>query len=191
MDKALDAKYPWEDASQPRPSHRTQNNWHSELMLYMQNIKRIASEKSAQHDSAGHYFHELDVRWGLPSVLIPAVLAPIIILVGLNTGDTCDTLTATDYVSTSGFVLTSFVTSINGYFRYGSRSTTHHLYASKYTNIITDIDAELIKSPAARMDGNVFLTTVKMKYDNLVFGEPVVPAHLIQPTVSSTCDTLE
>jgi len=164
------------------PSPRVTDPWSKKIDGFMQTLRAEAVKKRDDHALAGHHFRKLEIRWRLPSVLTPAVLAPIILLVGMATSDSCDTITPTDYISTVGFALTAFFTSINNFFRYGNLSAKHHLFSAKYSDIVTDIDAEVIKQRKFRMSADVFLTIMKMKYDNLVFGEPVVPRFIENTT---------
>lgn len=154
------------------PEHR---HWNAGIMKYLESLRLTAKFKEDAHEASGHHFRKLDIRWGLPSVLVPAVFAPFVLITGYATNDTCNTTTWTDYVASIGLLCTSIFTGIAGYYQHGTRSAMHYMYSGKYADIITDIDAELIKETTYRMDANVFLTTMKMKYSNLVFGEPVIP----------------
>jgi hypothetical protein len=75
--------------------------------------------------------------------------------------------------------MSSFLTVVCGFFKYGERSTLHHMYSAKYSDVITDIASEVIKKKQFRVNADLFVATMRIKYDNLVFGEPVVPLHLI------------
>jgi len=158
---------------------RQSEPWNTKMTAYINNIKHACIEKGRQHELAGHHYRSLEVRWGIPTIVTPAVFGPLVLLINAaNTGAECGVITIADYVSTTGFILSAFFTSIFGFFEHGRRSNKHHMYSSKYADVTTDIDAELVKKRTFRLDAGVFITTMKMKFDNLRFGEPTIPQHI-------------
>lgn len=49
------------------------------------------------------------------------------------TGETCNNVNISYYLSNFGLVLTGVLTSVCGFFRYGNRSTNTHLFSANYT----------------------------------------------------------
>ncbi len=167
------------ESSNMTPPPPLADPWSTKIQTYVENIKSDCLLKSEQHSEAGHHFRKLDIRWGLPSILIPATFAPLSVYA--NFWDTEEnSVKPGDYIGTLGLFLTSIFTGVSGFFQYGQRSGKHYLYSAKYTDIATDIDAELIKKKEFRISADVFVQTIKMKYDNLIFGEPVVPKFITQ-----------
>jgi hypothetical protein len=169
----LDPSEKSSDSSTPPP--RLTDPWTHEIDTYMKDLRNDSEKKQNDHAEAGHHFRRLEIKWALPSILSPAVCAPLILLVANATNDSCAKVTLTDYVATVGFAVTAFFTTIHNYFRYGNRTALHNMYSAKYSDIVTDIDSEIIKKRRFRAPADVFMATMKMKYDNLVFGEPIVP----------------
>lgn len=154
----------------------TKKLWTPEIYEYISFLKNEATKKTDTHAIAGHYFRNLEIVWGLPSIIVPIVFSPIVILTSVITDEKCvNSINISDYISTFGLVLTGVLTSVCGFFKYGNRSIQHHLFSAKYNDIITDLDVEIVKHDSFRTNADLFVTTMKMKYDNLVFGEPVVP----------------
>lgn len=170
------------------PPPPTTEPWTAKLSAYIGKLKSDAVEKSDHHDIAGHYFRKMEVRLGIPAIVTPAIFGPVVMLVAAATEDRCDTVTIADYVSTVGFVLTSVFTTIYSFYGFGTRSHQHHSYAAKYSDIITDIESELVKKKEYRTHASVFVTTMKMKYDHLVFGEPTIPLHVTKGQKKNTED---
>lgn len=164
--------------SSETPPDAVSDPWTSSINEYVIDIKNLSSKKSKQHELSGHYFRKMEIRWVLPSILVPTVFGPIVLLIGNIEKDSDDMVTITDYVSTTGFILTSVLNSISNFYRYGNRSQDHYMYSAKYSDIVTDIEAELIKKKKYRTNADVFVTTVKMRLDHLTFGEPVIPSDI-------------
>mgnify|MGYP006105010791 CR=1 FL=1 len=161
--------------SSDTPESRKTDAWTNKITDYVKRLRDNCLLKQEEHERSGHHFMMLEYLFGLPAVLIPTVSGPIVILLALLTDDTCDNITTTDYFSTSVFVTTGILNSINTFFKFGIRSNRHFTFASKYSDICTDIDTEIIKSKKYRMNAGLFLNTVKMKFDSLSFSEPILP----------------
>jgi len=141
----------------------------------MVDLHDVVALKSKQHSVAGHYFHKLEICWGIPPVLISAIFAPLVLLAGQLNSEDCDRVSIADYLSTTGFVISGIASAINTFFRFGNRCALHHMYAAKYSDIVTDIQSEMVKKKEYRIAADVFICTMRIKYDNLIFGEPVIP----------------
>lgn len=164
--------------SSETPPDTVSDPWTVSITEFITELKAKANKKSKLHELAGHYFRNMEVRWVLPSILVPTIFGPVVLLISNITYDNDEVVTTADYISTTGFILTSVLTSVSNFYRYGTRSQDHHTYSAKYSDIVTDIESELIKKKKFRTNADVFVTTMKMKFDNLVFGEPVIPLHI-------------
>lgn len=149
--------------------------WTDKIQKHIEKLRNDSAKKSEEHSLAGHHFRKLEIRWRLPSIVIPLAFSPLVLMVGYLDDKSCGEAGLSDYVAALGLLLTSIFTGVSGFFTYGNRSSTHHTYSAQYNSIVTDIEAEIIKKPKFRISADLFVTTMKMKYDNLVFGEPVVP----------------
>ena len=159
----------------PTPPPRLSDPWSSEIEGYVSKVRCNSDKKSSKHGEAGHHFRSLEIRWSLPAALIPALCAPIVTLIRYTVDEEDGKVSAADYMSTFGFILTTIFAGVSSYFRYSYRSAVHHSYSARYMDIVTDIDTELVKRKEFRTSADVFITTIKMKYDSMVFGEPVIP----------------
>jgi hypothetical protein len=159
----------------PTPPAAVTTAWSRKISEYVQSLKITAAEKSEMHNLAGHHFRALEIYWGIPSVLLPVIFSPLVLIAGYVSDDTCERVTIADYVAATGLMSSGLVNAVCSFFKYGNRTAMHQLYSAKYSDIITDIDAELIKTAQYRINAEQFITAIKMKYDNLVFGEPLIP----------------
>jgi hypothetical protein len=169
---------PASQASSDEVLLRLADPWTDKIKRYTERIQGDAERKMLEHSRAGHYYRSREVRWVIPSMLVPVCFSPLVLISKYAYGDTCEMVTASDYVAAGGLLLSSFLTVVCGFFKYGERSALHHTYAAKYSDVVTDIAAEVIKKKQFRVNADLFVATMRIKYDNLVFGEPVVPLHL-------------
>ena len=176
MSDLSESKFLNDSPSSSSEEYAIADPWTSKINRFLIKLEQDASIKRDLHDLSGHHFRKLEIRWSLPSVAIPSIFAPLTLLVGLiDPNRNNDSPQASEYVATLGFILTAICNSVDNFFRFGNRSARHHLYSAKYSDIVTDIQSEIVKKAKFRINADVFLTAMKMKYDNLVFGEPVIP----------------
>jgi len=151
--------------------------WSRKISEYVYSIKAASQALDKEHSLAGHHYRKLEIRWGLPGVILPSFFGPFsLLLMAAETEDTrTGSVNLSDYVSSLGFILTAISTSVFTFFQFGMLSQNHHLYSGKYLDIVTDIDAEMIKKPQFRTSADVFITIIKMKFDHLGAGAPTIP----------------
>ena len=165
------------------PESTKTESWTSKISDYVTNIRDECILKQIQHEACGHHYRNLELILTLPLILIPSLSGPLVLLLASITKDNCDTITTTDYFATFALILTSIFSNLISFFKFGTRSTKHFMYSSKYSDICTDIEAEIVKAKKYRLNATVFITTIKMKFDNMVFGEPVIPVNIIHRTI--------
>lgn len=173
LDDNVNEEEPSETSNTPPPG--LSDPWTQRTNDYLMRLRQCAEEKHRLHDLTGYHFRQLDVRWGVPAIIIPAACSPLVVLMGYISPESCHSIPASDYIASIGFLLSTIVNGIYGFFKFGQRSTQHYMYSAKYSDIITDIDTELIKKKQFRINADLFVATIKMKYDNLIFGEPIIP----------------
>ena len=167
-----------DDDDSRTPPPELSEPWSHTVTNYVKKVRAEMLHKHQLHEKCGEYFRIMEVRWGLPTMLIPGVLGPISLLTTSLTKEDCSKITYSDYITTFGFVLTTCVTGIYNFYQFGSRSTEHYVYAARYSEVISEIDVELSKKKQYRTSSAVFVTAMTMKNDNLVFGEPAIPSHI-------------
>lgn len=168
---------PNREDSDVTPDIQESDPWTKKLDKYASTMRTIALTKAYFHTETGHYYRMLEIKWGLPTVVVPAIFGPLVLMLSLHK-ECNDVYHVSDYVSSLGFIITGVTSAINGFFRFGNRSALHHMYSAKYSDIVTDIDVELARMKKFRLPADVFSTAIKIRFDNLVFGEPVIPKHI-------------
>ena len=56
--------------------------------------------------------------------------------------------------------------------------TNHFNYSARYTDVVSDIESELVKSRKFRIQLDVYSTRIHMITDNLANSEPVLPRYI-------------
>jgi hypothetical protein len=152
---------------------RTEEPWHSSLENYLKHMRDVADTHSSLHEQAGYHFKKRNNWFGLPSVLIPLIMAPVsLMLESVGTP-------AIQYVNAGGFMLTGVFTGVYSFFKYGEKMERHFAFSARYADILTDIESELIKERRHRIPADVMIVKVKMSVDNLKKTAPVIPQGLL------------
>ena len=162
------------------------DDWASEIVTHLELLEKRANSMDKMHDMASKYFRRKEVMFGLPPVVLAAVMAPITLMVSAATHDTCDVVTLSDYVSTMGFTAIAFFSSVAGFFRYGVRSEKHGAFSARYSDVASDIGNTLIKRRLLRQNSEVVLENVKLRLDFLTNLEPSVPEKIEKQFLKET-----
>ena len=153
--------------------------WNDMLENYMRGFIQTAKHRSAQHEAAGYHFKTLNTRWGLPLVLVPVAMSPISLVIGSGL--------QAEYINAGAFMVTGLLAGVYSFFRYGEKLERHFGFAGRYGDVVTDIEAILIKGRAFRGPADVFSTKIKMLLDNLALTEPTLPQFILK-TVHPSAD---
>ena len=151
---------------------RVEELWSDKNEDFMKGIVQMCEIKRDQHEQAGYSFKKRNTYWGLPSVLIPTIMAPLSVLIDENTD-------SGKYINAGAFLLTGVITGVLSFFKYGEKMTNHFNFSSRYADVISDIDLELMKSPEFRVQLDVFSTRIHMITDSLANSEPVIPNTIV------------
>lgn len=151
---------------------RLEESWSEKNEEFMKGISQMCDVKKKQHEQAGYYFKNRNTLWGLPAVLIPTIMAPISVLIDENTD-------VGIYINAGAFLLTGIITGVMSFFKYGEKMTNHFNFSSKYADVISDINLELMKSRQFRVQLDVFSTRIHMITDSLSNSEPVIPSKIL------------
>jgi len=146
--------------------------WGEKNETYMKEIIQLCKTKSAQHEQAGYHFKGKNTHWGLPSILIPTIMAPVSVLIESEP-------VSSKYVNACAFLLTGVIAGVVSFFKFGEQMVTHFNFAARYADVISDIELELIKDREFRTQLDVFATRVHMIIDNLANTEPVIPQFIV------------
>lgn len=161
-----------EDSDYKTPSEEP---WGHRIENYLVEVMKTCEEKAIFHDDAGYHFKSKKVQWGLPMVIVPALFSPVSLMIGWNRGDTCADITAADYVTAFGFMLTAFFTAVHGFFDYGVKYQTHFNHSYLFSGICSKIKSELVKHRQFRRQADVFMIEIEKELDYALRSEPILP----------------
>ena len=156
---------------------RMEGPWNTQIEEFMNDWKAMCVLKSNLHSKAGYIFKKKNTYWGLPSVLIPISMAPISVMMGYNDCDS-SSLTWQTIFNSSAFLLSGLFSGVYSFFKFGEKMEQFFNFSSRYYDVVTEIEAELIKERKFRLPADVFIIRIKMLVDNLSKNEPVLPQKL-------------
>tara|TARA_Y100000389_G_scaffold21763_1_gene18685 strand:- start:324 stop:908 length:585 start_codon:yes stop_codon:yes gene_type:complete len=152
--------------------HREEEPWtHKGEQLILEWLKDIKRSKDL-HDESGYYYKRMRKNWGLPAILLPAVMAPA-------TSVFADTPWI-KYLNMASFITVAFMGGIDSFFSFSTRKERHFNHSARYGELATAIEGELFKNKKFRIQSDVFCTETRMKYDMLNTTAPVIPSHLLK-----------
>ena len=157
------------ESSSGTPSPVMTDPWSRDITTYMLGIRRQCLDRAAELRVEGQRRRAWDNYLRLPSIAIPAVFGPLVLLL-----DQIDEATASIYISTVGFTATSVCTALLSYYDFGALAQTLFQCSSKYEEIAVDIDAEMAKKREYRIVADVFMTQIKMRYISINQTSPEV-----------------
>ena len=85
-----------------------------------------------------------------------------------------------EYIKAGAFLISGLIAGVYSFFRYGEKLERHFGFAARYADVVTDIEAILVKGPAFRGPADVFSTKIKMMIDNLTLTEPALPEFILK-----------
>ena len=151
---------------------RIEEPWGNKNEEYMKQLIQVCKSKGVQHEQSGYYFKGKHVKWGLPAILIPTIMAPISVLIDSEP-------TVSKYINAGAFLLTGIITGVSSFFKYGEKTINHFNFTARYADVASDIELELVKDRTFRMQVDVFSTRIHMLIDNLSNTEPVIPKFIV------------
>lgn len=123
------------------------------------------------HEESGYYYKNMRKRWGLPAIVLPAVMAPFSAVFSNN-----DWI---KYVNATSFMIVAFMSGIDSFFSFATRKERHFNHASRYAELSTTVESELLKQKRFRVQSDVFTTQIRMRYDMLNTIAPIIPLHIL------------
>lgn len=146
--------------------------WNDLIENYMRGFIQIARNRERQHRSAGYHFKARNTQWGLPLVLIPVVMSPISLIIENES-------LYSVYINAGAFLISGVVAGVYSFFRYGEKMEKHFGFACRYCDLVTDIEAILIRGRSFREPADVCSMKCKMILDNLILTEPTLPQFIL------------
>jgi hypothetical protein len=103
-------------------------------------------------------------------------MSPISLLLGSGSPQS-------EYINAGAFMLTGLIAGVYSFFRYGEKLERHFGFAGRYGDVVTDIEAILVKGRSFRGPADVFSTKIKMMMDNLALTEPTLPRFILRMAI--------
>ena len=153
--------------------------WNDNIEKYFYNLREECVLHSQLNNDAGYHFKRKKNNWGLPSVLIPVIMAPISLMVGWSTNNTCSNITASDYINSIGYLAAGIVSGVYSYFNFGERTAKHFSVALLYDMIISEINMEMTKGVKFRVQADVFMVRITMLIASATNEEPTIPSFIL------------
>jgi hypothetical protein len=148
------------------PPNRLEEPWGTsaeEMLALWSSDCQAASET---HAACGKHFKRLFTYWSIPGLLLSVVMGGV-------TGVLADDPNI-QYVNMVGFITLGAIQGVNSFFNFGKKEQRHFEYATRYLEISTNIQAELVKNRAFRIPADVFLTEMRMCKQQLDRNAPVI-----------------
>lgn len=146
--------------------------WCDSNEKYMKKLVHLCRTKIDQHERSGYHYKKKYTQWGLPSTLLPTIMAPISVLID-------EYPEVSKYINAVAFITTSIIVGVSSFYRFNEQMANHFNIASRYSDIASDIDLELIKGRKFRIQIDVFLMKTHMIMDSLSNNEPIIPAFIV------------
>lgn len=137
------------------------NTWNDDILRSQQ-----------MHERAGYHYKYLRNIWGIPAIIVPGVLSPIAAVF-------YDTEWI-KYVNAGGFILVAVFSGIDTFFEFSTRKEQHFNHAARFAELSTAIEGEVNKSKRFRMQADVFLTSIRLRYNNLKTTAPIIPYNIVK-----------
>ena len=153
------------DAPQEEP-------WHHEIEDQIRRWRKHAKCMTDLHSDAGYYFKTRKLRYGLIPVIVPLIMAPLAPIITTEYGWGM-------YFNSLVLAVVGLFTGLIMFFSPGEKMQQHFSFSARYADIVSDIDAELIRYRQYRAAADVFTLKIKMMIDNLAFQEPVIPKSIV------------
>jgi len=84
------------------------------------------------HDKSGYYYKNMRKRWGLPAIIIPAVMAPI--------SSVFSHTTWIKYVNMGAFVIVAILGGVDSFFSFAAKKERHFNHSARYGELQTSIE---------------------------------------------------
>lgn len=146
--------------------------WNDKLENYVFKLRRTATIASKKHDAAGYHFKKRGMWFGLPTTIVPLVMAPVSLILG-------NTHPWALPISAAALLVSGLSSGIYDFFSYGEQVRDNFNCSAQWTILANEIDCEMIKDRKYRQQADVFTSRIQMKYDALLCISPVIPKKII------------
>ena len=154
--------------------------WSRRIEEYLSHLASICKRNRELHSASYHYYRRWGNIWGIPPIIIPLIFSPLIPVVKSRWGGSCEETDISDLLTLIGFIATSVTSGVSSYFGFNALATLHEVYSAKYSELHTDVEAMFLPPKKFRQSPEVFLASLRIKYDHLVSAAPNIPLALIK-----------
>ena len=120
---------------------------------------------SDTHMARGQHYKRLFSYWSLPGLLLSVVMGGV---TGVLAEDP-----HIQYVNMTGFIALGAIQGVNSFYNFGKKEQRHFEYATRYGEISTNIQAQLVRHRSFRTAADVFTTEIRMAKQHLDRNAPV------------------
>lgn len=136
--------------------------WSKTQEDYIIKIKLNCKLQSEKHYRTGKKQQKLYDILSIPPIILPIIMS------GLT-----DVSKEFPLVNTFCFITVGVLSAMNSFLNLGKNSQENFDYESKFTELVNEINLELVKPKKYRIACDVFLERVTLKYNQLVKDEPL------------------
>lgn len=154
----------------PSDKTRSEEPWSETGEALMNQWLKEVYTLQFRHEKAGYFYKKMRKIWGLPCVIIPSVMTPI-------TNVYAD-YKHIQYINMIAFVTVAIFTGVDSFFSFALRRERHFTHSTRYSELHSEIQVEIIKERRYRIQSDVFFTRIQMKYDMLNMNAPIIPNHI-------------
>lgn len=154
----------------PPDKTRSEEPWSEAGEKLMNHWLREVYTLQYRHEKAGYFYKKMRKIWGLPCVIIPSVMTPI-------TNVYADYKNI-QYINMLAFVTVAIFTGVDSFFSFALRRERHFNHSTRYSELHSEIQVEMIKERRYRVQSDVFFTRIQMKYDMLNMNAPIIPNNI-------------
>jgi hypothetical protein len=144
---------------------RMNEPWSEKSEKLLQGWKDICVNKENHHENQGRYYKLKHQLYGLPAILIPIIISPLVLILNISP-------TTAEIISTSSLISTGLFNGIHRFFGFQEKSFHHLEYGNKYAEQKTFIEVELAKEKEYRFSVDRFIEITQAKIDFLNQTEP-------------------
>ena len=153
------------NTSESKDDHRIEMLWDGKHEELLNSWKKQMLINAKKHNNKAKIYKKLYIIFGIMSMIFPIIVS------GLNENVIFDI--DSRIIS---FVMI-WIGILNGtilLFNFSKLTTLHSESENKYENLCLDIECELFKKKVDRIASDVFLNTVRLKYENLKTVSPSI-----------------
>ena len=121
--------------------------------------RESSNSLATAHDNSARICKKKNLLYGLPSLMIPMMMAPL--SAALKDREYIS------YIEMVAFTTTAVTSAMAQFFDYSGKTQKHFSFSARYADLVTDIDHELSKPSQFRQQVDTFSLKIKMMYDGL------------------------